>query len=204
MPTQAMIVLATPDLEEATHIAALGFEVPNDDVLRNDVKDHLCGDLVYAAYENNRLVAFATFCFLDHVLWLSGLMIRPDCQSTGLVKQIVDMARMKGHERSGKVFTHFAYSTQNPRMWAASKKAVENQHPNPDADFPAELSAVADLVFPHVEISSLQHRTFYSRQIYGAKPIHRNKHIQAWWDSICCFENLDAIFCIGTLPQSSS
>jgi GNAT superfamily N-acetyltransferase len=193
-------IRAIPSLDRATYIASLGFCQPVSSALRDDVDNHLAhGQLTYSIVDRETLatIGFALFNLLDDsVLYLSGIILNPEYQGQGIARLAVEHAAREANSK------YLALRTQSPRMWSGGEKMTTSWFPHhtiEDTPFLRELGVRAATAtgstFP-VKAG------FYGGPLYGAKQTHHDAHLQAWWDSLCNFQRVDAVFCIGKLQTS--
>lgn len=211
-----------PSLDLATHIASQGFCVEHSPELKADVAQHLqSGQLVYEielAYDFGNIhynfpdvwmgsysvtkhgsnwsdkIGFAIFNLIDpQLLYLSGIILTPSFQGKGIAEVIVrNVATQTGAQ-------YLALRTQSPRMWSAMKKMCS-------MTFPVSFMETPSWAVKYGEQAAKRNGSkfpvtpgFYNGPLYGIKPTHYDPKIQAWWDSICSFENGDAVICVGKL-----
>ena len=209
-------VREAPNLDHATRIASSGFVQPTSEALQLDVDVHLKeGQIVYSILEDDRLIGFAifntfilpaviqsngeTWCGADYldlpILYLAGIILHESVQGLGIAEQVVQ------HVRHDTGISHFAFRTQSLRMWCAGNKMTDAWFPNPENTFEGYFHQAKILLAKQLKMDCNLHTFsapgFYGAPLYGAKPTHHDKDLQAWWDSICSFERGDAMLCIG-------
>lgn len=186
----------TPDLTEASIICANGFEQPLTDRIREGVKSHTKGDLVYSVFDEIGLIGFYSFDLKGGDLHLHGAMLHPRVQASGITCQVIDMASKRFHCPEFLFLT-----TQSLRMWSAMKKSVEQMYPHSNNDSPEDIVKKADSLCKILEMSAPIDPAFYSRPLYGYAPSHPNPDLQEWWNSFCPYPSTCAVLCLGRLKR---
>src|SRR3989338_1059509 len=94
------------------------------DMKRGDVENHVIGcDLLYLVSANGELVGFSSYSVmsnpLGNILYLNGIVVRRNFQGSGLFGKINNMAL------NSAAFDFFAMRTQNPLVYAGTRKLVK-------------------------------------------------------------------------------
>lgn len=173
--------------------ASEGFHQPITPALQVDVSEHLerCHFGLQFLQENGDIAGFALFKHFDDLLCGGGMMIRPAFQKSGLVGEAILRAREMTNT------SYLAYRTQSPRMWAAGRKITSVWTPQPTGFYHPDLEEVRARAAHHLRVTPTITPGFFGSALYGVKPTHADPVIQAWWDSLCSFENGDAVLCVG-------
>lgn len=190
------VIRHIPKLDIATSIASTGFVVPKSLELELDVKNHLAEGAVYSIMLDDEPAGFAIFTrFPDRVLYLAGIILRPGIQGRGVSEAAVKQAREPDDR-------FLALRTQSAIMWAAGRHICGgNWLPAAQKSADGELVQLGGLVARRIGCPDYPvAKGFYGQALYGEKPKHRDREIQAWWDKLCSFERGDAVICIGRLP----
>lgn len=189
-------IFSPPSLERAVELVAAGFSRPVSPELIADTELHLPAHMSISALDGETIIAFASFdIYADgDLLYLKGVMIHPDYQSSGLASQMSRLCIEQSRAR------FYGLRTQSPRMWAAGSKLCDIWLPAIDGSTDSELLEMAAHLaeygnYPYV-------RGIYEEAMYGEKPNHHDPAIQAWWDDNCDFHAGDAVICIGRLRSS--
>lgn len=197
----------TPKLNVATRIAASGFNQLLSSELRQDVANHLVGDMVYTLTDDGEPFGFAIFNVWNDVLYLGGIILSDEHQGKGLFQKVIDRARTD----EPKV-RYLAFRTQSSLMYKAAFNYCRELHPAPPvvpeflrrpfrgvdcAHIPLDFKERGDIVAARLGSQFPVHRGCYGGPLYGKKPGHPNPSFQQWWDSLCDFERGDAFICIG-------
>lgn len=182
-----------PGIDSATEIASLGFVQPISQGLRRDVASHLQhGEIVYSVFKDDAPVGFVILnLVLDNVLYLSGVILRPEIQGKGVARMAVEAARMA----TGAEW--LTLRTQSIRMWVAGQKMCAEWFPHHEASPSSEASRLAHQVARMTNSVFPVKKGHYGGPLYGKKPLHHDPRMNAWWDSVCDFGMGDAVFCIG-------
>lgn len=183
-----------PTIDEATLLASYGFVRPVSDAFRANVSKQFSSDkLVFSVLDadSGEVVGFASFRNLTPVLYLSGIVLKPECQGLSIAKLAVFEARAL----TGA--THLALYTQSSRMWASGAGMTGQWFPRPGKDMPDDLRPLAEWTAARIGLAFPVAVGQYRGPLYGEKPVHRDAGVQCWWDSMCDFERGDAVFCIG-------
>lgn len=190
------IVRGIPDLEVAIQIAAEGFQQQISSELREDVGSHLKkGELIYRLVEDEKDIGFAIFNVINtDILYLSGVIINSYYQKHGLVASLVHQVRIEVPR-----VTFLALRTQSLRMWVAGERLCKEWYPNKHSQIPNDIIHVGNSVGAYLKCSFPYCKGIYGSALYGVKPIYTNNFLQNWWDSICTFEQGDAVLCAGRL-----
>jgi hypothetical protein len=193
------LIRTTPDLDRATAIAASGFVQTLSPSLRQDVFEHLAGgDLVYELHADDRMVGFAIFNVWEpegEILYLSGIIVDEAYQRRTNLQTVLQRACL---DAPGS--RYLALRTQSVRMWLAASRLCEPWFPRAQVSAPSpELAAAGEAVAQRIGSAFPVGRAHYDGPLYGAKPVHRDPALQAWWDGLCNFERGDAVICVGQL-----
>lgn len=178
--------------DDVVRAVSEGFKKPITEALTEDVRKHLedCHFGFSFIDGRNTFAGFAVFKTIDSFLYLSGCILRPAYQGSGLVNVAVFMAQsMTGAP-------DFALRTQSSLMWSAGQRMTRGWTPHLGTKETASTEKVERLI-KKLGMASTIVPGFYNGPLYGEKPEHQNSELQNWWDSICNFERGDAVLCSG-------
>ncbi|MDO8583597.1 MAG: hypothetical protein Q7R83_00260 [bacterium] len=187
------VIPQAPRVDLATAIAASGLVVSNSLPLQQDVESHLHAGQVYTVVSGDAPVGFAVFSrFPNGVLYLAGIMLRPNVQGRHICEKIIQGVRRPEDRFLG-------LRTQSPIMWAAGKRICSNGWlPDQPVATDSELQRIGNEVAAVIGCPTFPVSPgFYGQALYGKKPEHRDPVVQAWWDSLCDFVRGDVVVCVG-------
>ncbi len=181
-----------PMNESVVETVSEGFKQPITDALYEDVRQHLEDCHFGFSFIDGRdtFAGFAIFKVIDRFLYLSGGIMRPAYQGSGLINVAVLMAQ------SITSSPLFALRTQSPLMWSAGRRLTREWLPQlgvTDHVMAEETKKLAD----KLGMASTVVPGFYNGPLYGEKPQYKDAELQNWWNSICSFERGDAVLCSG-------
>lgn len=183
-----------PDLEVATVLTSKGFVQPITEELRQDVANHLVGDIVLSIMDEGTCIGFATFADLGELLYLHGIMLEPGHQGMHVAREAIAVAQAETDA------AYLGLQTQNPRMWAVGETICEAWLPHAhytllDEDLMLAAKCLSEKLDKKVGVRF----GAYGQPLYGKKPTHSNEELQSWWDEMCDFDRGDAVVCLGRL-----
>lgn len=193
---QVKLKAAVPALMSAVYIAVLGFNKEESEALIQDVRTHLeSGELVYSIFADSLEIGFAIFAVYQDILYLSGVIIIPDFQGKGIVQQTVKQVQELYPD-----VKYIALRTQSLRMYVAATKVCSEYYPTLNSDvIPTSFAIRGQYIARLIHSTFPLHKNCYGGPLYGTKPLYNDGSMQRQWDSLCNFENGDAIIFIGKL-----
>ncbi|MEK7584379.1 MAG: hypothetical protein AAB490_03970 [Patescibacteria group bacterium] len=190
------ITKRTPPLTVATELAAAGFVQSLSEALRQDVENHLNeGQVIYSTIENGNFVGMSIFRTMganDDILYLCGTIFMPEAQQRGFASQVIRLAQSELGSQ------YLALRTQSPRMWRVGQRLCREWYPDPHREIPPLIRGIGKLVGAEIGSEFPVTAGYYGGPLYGAKPLHQDPKLQAWWDRVCSFERGDAVLCVGS------
>ncbi|MBI4974135.1 GNAT family N-acetyltransferase [Candidatus Roizmanbacteria bacterium] len=186
-------------------VAASAFGVPHiTREFEHDVRNHLEGHRVLLAYDTLGIpVGFGSFDHLQDgesgILYVSGLVIRKDCQSSGIGTALSREAVLH-MKASGYRVDLVAGRTQNPVVAAARASYCDPIYPITAEPVPDIISA-ANMLRAHLNMNgvmspeTLVTRDAYEHPLNDTRPRSKHANINTFFDMHV--GPRDAVFIIG-------
>jgi len=147
LPGSLSITQMKLELDLATEIASEGFCVSDSPGLREDVNHHMeAGQLVFrlsytaGEFSEEVTVGFTIFDQIGEVLYLSGIILRPEFQAKGVGVAAVRVVAMSLDSK------YLALRTQSPRMWSAMNKMCLEVFPHSKINTPIWANEVGVMI----------------------------------------------------------
>lgn len=190
-----------PEFEVAVDRTAAGFRQPVTEALRNDVANHLEGDVLRSIRSGEREIGYAVVQHREvmagenepiPLVYLAGIIIEPRYQGRNIAGQLIDEVMGQTPEAL------FGFRTQSSIMYAAVLKRFERIAPSFGSEA-ADLRTAGTNLAEQLGSRFPLHRECYGGPLYGEKPEHCDPKFQAAFDRICPdFEAGDAVLCIAS------
>lgn len=187
----------TPSLQDATQLAALGFNREVDAVLTEDVRQHLASsDATLCIYDNDRLIGYMIFGLqVENLVYISGTLVHPDEQGKGIKARATEVAMERFSDR-----TYFAGRTQSPIVWSSVTRLATAVQPHPsETAMTRSMAQALSRLVEHLNMEAALQIGFYGGPLYGRKPVHNDVQVQTWWDTLINFQRGDALLYIAKL-----
>ncbi|MBU1199000.1 MAG: hypothetical protein KKF46_04665 [Nanoarchaeota archaeon] len=170
-------------IEDLTMIARNGF---GSEITREDVENHvLKTGILYLMSKNNNKIGFASYDRMrlenKELLYLHGIVVKQEHQQEGLFYKV------NNAEISQNNFDFIAMRTQNPVIYAATRKIVKDIYPG-KKPIPTEIKELGKIVAEDfLQMNNFDPTTFigrgtYSVSLYGAIPQYANAEINEFFD----------------------
>jgi hypothetical protein len=140
-----------------------------NDMSSEEVLEHLKCDKLYLVKESNTIVGFASFTYINDLLYLEGIVLRPKYQSRGCFYRIMN------EELNG--FSYFGLRTQNPVMYNAAKRLMDkgllkNIYPN-GSEIESDIVEKLEIVKKHLK---MENSGFFDNGTYGGKSLYGKEY----------------------------
>ncbi len=181
------IVRKAPSTDEAAPIAAAAFERPDDERNRSGVQIVTSEGIGFCAYIDDELVGFAIFLIKEDILYLNAIAVKPELHGLGITQALLVYAM------NALPLPYIGWRTQSLRAQRAFRKVASSSFPHPEYQDDDCLNRATYLAKTDGFDSTLA-AGVYGGPLFGEKPIVADAEQQEWWDSLCSFENGDAIY----------
>lgn len=192
-------------VRDGIQVAASAFGVTQITVeFEHDVRNHLVGHQVLFAYDDQqRPIGFGSFDHLQNeetgILYISGLVIRKDSQSSGvgttLSKEAIALMKECGHR-----VDLIAGRTQNPVVAAARASYCYPVYPITAEPTPDIVSA-ANMLYAHLNMTGIMNphtlvaQNAYPHSLSEVRPRSKHTNINTFFDHHV--GPCDSVFIIG-------
>ncbi len=186
-----------PALDEVVALTAAALHREVDDVLTQDVYEHLDqADEMLSVYQGSTLVGYMLLTFpLEGLVYIAGTMVDPKFHGVGIKARATQVVMNRHSDRR-----YFAGRTQSSIVWASVTRSAKVVLPSTQGrEVESEMVEMRQRLVEGLGMDDAIHEGFYGGPLYGEKPTHRDEAVQAWWDTFINFERGDAVLYIARL-----
>ncbi len=180
-----------PSLSAAAAVAAAAFGQVSNEAYEAGIANVIREGTPFVALEADYLLGFAYFLVHEDILYIHATAVHPSAHRRGIVAQLIAAAQAVYD------LPYLGWRTQSLKAFRAFSKQCTSVWPlGSDDELPDCMERATYLATLDGHAWPLAHRA-YSDALFAEKPSGEDAVAQAWWDSLCSYEDGDAVYAVG-------